>query len=148
MASRNTLVEHIFKPKAKVLKSDKLLEAYKAESEDVRLLTYNILLEKFNSKYDGLNKGQKALLKNYINNVSNTSKFGEYFEKQLIKTITELHSMYKGMKDKITKIKLRETINVLKKQKIGKKITDEQVSSLMLSYELIKEIKNVNGKES
>ena len=60
----------------------------------------------------------------------------------------ELHSMYKGMKDKITKIKLRETINVLKKQKIGKKITDEQVSSLMLSFELIKEIKNVNGKES
>ncbi len=48
----------------------------------------------------------------------------------------------------ITKIKLRETINVLKKQKIGKKITDEQVSSLMLSFELIKEIKNVNGKES
>ena len=41
-----------------------------------------------------------------------------------------------------------ETINVLKKQKIGKKITDEQVSALMMSYELIKEIKNVNGKKS
>ena len=54
--------------------------------------------------------------------------------------------MYKGMADKITKIKLRETINVLKKQKVGKKISDEQVSSLMLSYELIKEIKKVNGK--
>ena len=70
------------------------------------------------------------------------------FEKELIKTITELHSMYKGMKDKITKIKLRETINVLKKQKLGKKILDEQVSALMLSYELIKEIKLVDGKQS
>ena len=75
-------------------------------------------------------------------------KFGTYFEKQLISTITELHTMYKGMKDKITKIKLRETINVLKKQKIGKKINDSQVSALMMSYELIKEIKNVNGKKS
>ena len=52
------------------------------------------------------------------------------------------------MSDKITKIKLRETINVLKKQKLGKKITDEQVSSLMLSYELIKEINNINGRKS
>ena len=88
------------------------------------------------------------MLREYINNITNTSKFNEYFESELIKTITELHSMYKGMKDKITKIKLRETINVLKKQKIGKKITDEQVSSLMMSYELVKEIKNVNGKKS
>jgi hypothetical protein len=54
--------------------------------------------------------------------------------------------MYQSMKDKITKIKLRETINVLKKQKVGKKISDEQVSALMLSYELIKEIKLVDGK--
>jgi hypothetical protein len=60
--------------------------------------------------------------------------------------ITKLHSLYTGMNDKITKIKLRETINVLKKQKLGKKITDEQVSALMISYELIKEIKLVNGK--
>ena len=87
------------------------------------------------------------MLREYINNVSNTSKFGEYFSKELIKTITELHSMYQSMKDKITKIKLKETINVLKKQKVGKKILDEQVSALMLSYELIKEIKNVNGKK-
>jgi hypothetical protein len=36
----------------------------------------------------------------------------------------------------------------LKKQKIGKKITDDQVSALMMSYELVKEIKNVNGKKS
>jgi hypothetical protein len=56
--------------------------------------------------------------------------------------------MYQSMKDKITKIKLKETINVLKKQRVGKKITDEQVSALMLSYELIKEIKNVHGRQS
>ena len=148
--SKLTLIEHISSKTQNTLKEkeDRLVEDYKKQEKDLRLLTFKILTESFNKKYTNLNNSQKGLLREYINNVSNTSKFGEYFEKQLIKTITELHSMYKGMKDKITKIKLRETINVLKKQKIGKKITDEQVSSLMLSYELIKEIKNVNGKES
>jgi len=148
--SKLTLVEHISSTSqtTKVAKQDKLVEEYKKQEKDLRLLTYKILIETFNKKYTTLNQSQKGLLREYINNVTNTSKFNEYFESQLIETITSLHSMYKGMKDKITKIKLRETINVLKKQKIGKKVTDEQVSALMMSYELIKEIKNVNGKKS
>ena len=147
--SKLTLVEHISSnsPTLKE-KEDKLVEEYRKQEKDLRLLTYKILVETFNKKYTDLNDDQKGLLREYINNVNNTSKFNEYFEKELIKTITSLHEMYKGMKDKITKIKLKETINVLKKQKIGKKITDEQVSALMMSYELIKEIKNVNGKKS
>lgn len=147
--SKLTLVEHISSnsPTLKE-KEDKLVEDYRKQEKDLRLLTYKILVETFNKKYTNLNDDQKGLLREYINNVNNTSKFNEYFEKELIKTITSLHEMYKGMKDKITKIKLKETINVLKKQKVGKKITDEQVSALMMSYELIKEIKNVNGKKS
>jgi len=148
--SKLTLVEHISSNSPATLKEkeDKLVEEYRKQEKDLRLLTYKILVETFNKKYTNLNESQKGLLREYINNVNNTSKFNEYFEKELIKTITSLHELYKGMKDKITKIKLRETINVLKKQKIGKKITDEQVSALMMSYELIKEIKNVNGKNS
>ena len=147
--SKLTLVEHISNSNTTLkVKEDKLVEDYKKQEKDLRLLTFKILTESFNKKYTNLNNSQKGLLREYINNVSNTSKFGEYFESELIKTITELHSMYKGMRDKITKIKLRETINVLKKQKIGKKINDEQVSALMMSYELIKEIKNVNGKKA
>jgi hypothetical protein len=147
--SKLTLVEHISTKTTNLKqKETKLVEDYKKQEKDLRLLTFKILTESFNKKYTNLNDNQKNLLREYINNVSNTSKFGEYFEKELIKTITELHSMYKGMKDKITKIKLRETINVLKKQKLGKKILDEQVSALMLSYELIKEIKLVDGKQS
>jgi len=149
--AKETLVEHISASnanKSNTSKTDKLVEDYKKQEKDLRLLTYKILVETFNKKYTSLDESQKGLLREYINNVTNTSKFNEYFESELIKTITELHSMYKSMKDKITKIKLRETINVLKKQKIGKKITDSQVSALMMSYELVKEIKNVNGKKS
>jgi hypothetical protein len=147
--SKQTIIEHISNTTPSLKKKEeKLVEDYQKQEKDLRLLTYKILLETFNKKYTNLNESQKGLLREYINNITNTSKFGEYFEKELIKTITELHTMYKGMKDKITKIKLRETINVLKKQKIGKKITDEQVSALMMSYELVKEIKSVNGEKS
>lgn len=145
--SKLTLVEHISNsPISQTAKEDKLVEEYKKQEKDLRLLTYKILVENFNKKYTTLNDDQKSLLREYINNVTNTSKFADYFENQLIKTITELHSLYKGMGDKITKIKLRETINVLKKQKLGKKITDEQVSALMMSYELVKEIRNVKSE--
>lgn len=142
--SKITLVEHISNSSiSQTTKQDKLIEDYKKQEKDLRLLTYKILVESFNKKYTTLNTSQKSLLREYINNVNNTSKFTDYFQNQLINTIKELYSLHQEIGDKITKIKLKETINVLKKQKINKKITDEQVSALMLSYELIKEIKNV-----
>jgi len=147
--SKLTIVEHISTstPTLKQ-KEDKLVEEYKKQEKDLRLLTYKILVETFNKKYTNLNDDQKSLLREYINNVTNTSKFGDYYTAQLKSVVTELHSIYTKMEDKITKIKLKETINVLKSQKIGKKVTDEQVSSLMLAYELIKEIKNVKKRIS
>ena len=148
--SKLTLVEHISNgsTQSDKVKKDKLVEEYKKQEKDLRLLTYKILVETFNKKYTNLNEEQKNLLREYINNVSNTSKFNDYYSSQLVNTIKKLHEMYTSIEDKITKIKLKETINLLKKQKPTNKIKDEQVSSLMLSYELIKEIESVNGKNS
>jgi hypothetical protein len=147
--SKLTLVEHVSTstPSLKQ-KEDKLVEDYKKQEKDLRLLTYKILVETFNKKYSNLNDSQKLLLREYINNVTNTSKFGEYYSNELKNVVTELHSIYTTIDDKITKIKLKETINVLKNQKFGKKITDEQVSALMMGFELIKEIKNVKSRIS
>jgi len=148
--SKLTLVEHISTSASPSLKQkeDKLFEDYKKQEKDLRLLTYKILVETFNKKYSTLNESQRNLLREYINNVSNTSKFGEYYSNELKSIVTELHSIYTSMQDKITKIKLKETINVLKSQKVGKKVTDEQVSALMMGFELIKEIKNVKNRIS
>jgi CII-binding regulator of phage lambda lysogenization HflD len=144
-----TLIEHISTatPSLKQ-KEDKLLEDYRKQEKDLRLLTYKILVETFNKKYTNLNDEQKDILREYINNVNNTSKFGEYYDSKLKNVVTELHKLYSEVNDKITKIKLKETINVMKQQKVGKKVTDEQVSALMMSYELIKEIKNVKERKS
>ena len=144
--ARFTIVEHVInssiKNKEKIVEA-KALESYKKQEKDVRLLTYKILVETFNKKYSKLDSVQKNLLKEYINNVNNTSKFKEFFAAQLKKTISSLHEEYTNCEDKITKIKLKETLNVLRKQKLGRKISDSQVSSLMLAYELSKELKDV-----
>ena len=94
--SKLTLVEHISSNSQVVLKEkeDKLVEEYKKQEKDLRLLTYKILVETFNKKYTTLNDAQKGLLREYINNVTNTSKFNEYYSKELIKTITNLHELF------------------------------------------------------
>lgn len=143
--SRETLVEHISKaPTQKQIDKNELVETYQKQEQDVRLLTYKILVEQFNKKYTNLDDSQKSLLREYINNVNNTSKFKEYYKTQLKETISSLYSLYKSMTDKVTKIKLRETINVLKEQKISREVKDNQVSSLMMAFELIKEINHAN----
>tara|TARA_Y200000002_G_scaffold373268_1_gene372104 strand:- start:350 stop:1225 length:876 start_codon:yes stop_codon:yes gene_type:complete len=147
--AKYTIVEGLIgtelKNKKKLVETSTISEFRKQSKED-RFLTYKVLLENFNKKHNKLNESQKALLKEYINNVSNTSKFKEYYTQQLKEVITRLVKQHKEVKDKVTKIKLKETINVLKKTKIGRVVSDNQVSAMMIAYELISEIKNVRNK--
>ena len=148
--SKITLIENITSKQTKLIDtstSDVVIENYRKQDKDLRLLTFKILTESFNTKYSNLDENQKNLLKEYINNLSNTSGFKSYIEKEIPKIISELKSLGKAINDKVTKIKLAETAVVLSKTKIGKVVSDNQVSSLMISYELIKELKSkVNGK--
>jgi len=143
--SKITLIENITsKPSLKTQPTEdkKLIESYKQQDKDLRLLTYKILVETFNKKYTNLDDSQKNLLKEYINNITNTTKFKDYVASELPKIVTELKSIKSKVQDKVTTIKLSETISVLEKMKMGKSVSDNQVSSIMLSYELIKELKS------
>jgi len=144
--SKITLVENITSKKVnsnfRKDKLQKLVEEYKKQDKDVRLLTYKILIESFNKKYSVLGDNQKNLLREYINNVNNTSKFTEYYKQKSKETVSELSKLSNKIDDTVTKIKLKEVINVLKSQKINRTVTDNQVSSLMNVYELIGEIKS------
>lgn len=149
--SKITLIENITSKPSNLVESsndsNKVVENYKKQDKDLRLLTYKILVETFNKKYSNLDENQKNLLKEYINNLSNTTGFKSYIETEIPKIISELKSLGKSIDDKVTKIKLAETAAVLSKTKIGKVVSDNHVSSLMISYELIKELKSkVNGK--
>ena len=143
--SKITLIENITsKPSQKLQPTEdkKLIETYKQQDKDLRLLTYKILVETFNKKYTNLDDSQKNLLKEYINNITNTTKFKDYVSVELPKIVAELKSIKGKVNDKVTTIKLSETISVLEKMKMGKTVSDSQVSSIMLSYELIKELKS------
>ena len=142
--SKITLIENIISKPVSTLtekKSDKLVESYSKQDKDLRLLTYKILVETFNKKYSNLDDNQKNLLKEYINNMTNTTKFTEYVSNQIPTIVSELKNLHSKVGDKVTKIKLNETISVLGKTKVSKKVSDSQVSAIMLSYELIKELK-------
>ena len=145
--SKITLIENITsKPSVKkstdVDDSTQLVEMYKKQDKDIRLLTYKILVETFNKRYTNLDVKQKDVLREYINNISNTTKFKDYYSTELAKTINELNSVGKKICDKVTSIKLNETLSVLKSQKIGKTVSDNQVSILLMSQELVKELKS------
>ena len=67
-----TITEHITQTKQSRVKKQNISE-YSEQDKDLRLLSYQLLVDKFNSKYKSLNENQKNLLKQYISNVSNTN---------------------------------------------------------------------------
>ena len=141
--SKITLIENITSKPATEKREERkqIVESYKKEDQDIRLLTYKILVETFNKKYSSLNQEQKSLLREYINNVNNTSKFKDYVKKAIPSIVAELKVISEKISDKVTTIKLNETASLLESIEIGKVVSDKHVSSIMMSYELIKELK-------
>tara|TARA_Y100000593_G_scaffold12233_1_gene22370 strand:+ start:225 stop:1115 length:891 start_codon:yes stop_codon:yes gene_type:complete len=115
---------------------------------DLRILSYKILLEKFNKKYSNLDVNQRKLLKAYINNITNTNSLKEYLSKNMptLKKQLVIHS--KGITDKVVKIKLKECIHSIKKlcEVKGENVKDNVVVTLLRYYELLKELKKSANK--
>ena len=145
--SRFTIVEHVTRKQISNKKEEKkLVEGYKKQEKDLRLLAYGILVEKFNKKYSSLSKSQKKLLKEYINNISNTNSLKEFVETETIKVKSKLQSFLPKVSDKVTKIKLQEAINQAETLMKGRIVEDKQVVTLMRYYQLVKELENVKNR--
>lgn len=146
--SNNTILEHVTNKRIASKPTDTLYESFKQQSEDLRLLTYKLLIENFNKKYSNLDDSQKGLLREFINNVTNTSTFPKFIEEETKKVLSNLVKESKIVNDKVTKIKISEMIKLYKSEKFLKENQEKQVSVLMLTYELLKEVKNVNSTRS
>jgi hypothetical protein len=126
--------------------NNRVFEEYKKQDEEVRMLSYKMLVENFNKKYNNLSAGQKNLLKEYINNINNTGKLKEYVNEE-VNTLSEgLKEVGSKISDKVTKIKLAETISNIRKIKSVKRLRESHLSALMMSYELLKELKESLNK--
>jgi hypothetical protein len=147
--AKNCIVEHIVdKPKVQH-SDDELINYYQAQTEDIRLLTYKLLCEKFNDKYAStLDEDQKGILREYICNVANTNNFDVFVKQRVIEIKKSLTQAIDTIKDSdVMKIKIREVVNQLDKINPGKLVKDNHVMVLMLSYELLKEVrKQLHGK--
>jgi len=116
------------------------------EDEDLRILTYKTLLERFNNKYNFLSRNQKVLLREYINNISNNNSLNEYFSNKIPNLKRELKKYSPNVKGKVAKIKLTEAINsidrfCLPSNKNKRTIKDINVIQMMRYYQLLEEIK-------
>jgi hypothetical protein len=144
VSSRFTIAENIINSSIQnkdVKIKDMVLEEYRKQDEDLRAVSYKLLIESFNNKYKNLTNEQKSLLREYINNINNTGKLNEYVSNEVTNLVNNLKEVGSKISDKVTKIKLAETISNIKKIKSVKKIKEQHLSAMMMTYELLSELK-------
>lgn len=144
--AKECLLENLIKIKKSSPDTDVLLEEYKNQTEDVRLLAYKFLVENLNKKYSDFNQNQKFLLREYINNISNTNSISSLVSGEKRKIRESLLSVGPKINSPVTRIKLTEVVNQLDKIDLNKGVKDNHIMVLLLSYELISEI-NLNLKK-
>ena len=143
--SKVTLLEHITKNKSKDSKKDIVLENYNKQDKDTRLLTYKVLLEKFNDKYSGLQDNQKTLLKEYVKSVTNSPALKSYHNQEIKEVKKTLTRYSKKVEDKAVAVKLNETKLMIKPLCKKSSVNDDNVVNLLNYYEFVNELKTIHG---
>ena len=124
---------------------DDLMEEFKSYDKDLRILTYKVMLEKFNGKYGELNDDQKEVLKEFINSVDNTPKLKEYYNNKVTYLKEELTKLSTSVKNKAIQIKLSEVANILTPLSKTSNVNDDNLINLLQYCELLHELKNVQA---
>ena len=142
------LLEHLTNQKSGLSKpEDEVLKEFATYDKDLRSLTYRILLEKFNEKYDSLDLSQKQVLKEYINSVDSAPGLRDFYNSKINELKGLLISESANIKDKATKIKIQEVSKMLLELDKTSKVNDNNLVDLLQYYELVKEIRISNGAQ-
>tara|TARA_R100000734_G_C3297461_1_gene88479 strand:- start:224 stop:1078 length:855 start_codon:yes stop_codon:yes gene_type:complete len=120
-----------------------LIEEYSKYDKDLRLLTFKILLEKFNDNYKNLLPEQKNILKEFITSVSSTKRLHNIVNEELKKLSEIVGKLSDKVKDEVIKIKLDEISKAIKPLDSKEKISDTHLVNLMQYYELVNELKSL-----
>jgi hypothetical protein len=138
--NKYTLVEHITRSSKKATTTINEMELFTKQDKDVRLLTYKILVDKFNEKYFDLNEGQKNVLRAYINSVTEGSELKDFIVTESKKLRKSILGLSKKVNDTVTSIKLTEVANLLNTFATAKTIKENHLLSLLRYHELVKEL--------
>lgn len=141
--NRYTLIEHIVRKDLKKQTAVNEMAEFVKQDKEVRLLSYKLLVDKFNTKYSNLNVGQKNLLRQYINSVSEGTELKSFISEEIVRIKKKLKPFVESVEDQVVQIKLTEVANLLNEVLTAKTIKDNHILSLLRYHELIKELKKI-----
>lgn len=142
--NKTTILEHLTsKIQNEEDVKDTLIEEYSKYDKDLRLLTFKILLEKFNDNYKDLLPEQKNILKEFITSVNSTTRLRTIVNEELVKIAERVHEMSQKVSDQVIKIKLDEVKKAIKPVSNKEKIGDTHLVNLMQYYELVHELETI-----
>jgi len=142
--NKTTILEHLTSsPQKEADVKDTLIEDYAKYDKDLRLLTFKILLEKFNDKYKDLLPEQKNILKEFITSVNSNARLRNIVNEELNKIASDVRDLVKKVKDEVVKIKLEEVAKAIVPISKTEKITDSHLVNLMQYYDLVNELRSI-----
>tara|TARA_R110000851_G_scaffold110256_1_gene232923 strand:- start:677 stop:1525 length:849 start_codon:yes stop_codon:yes gene_type:complete len=143
ITSKITILEYITSnPNSKISLSP-LVEELTQLDKGTRSLAYKIMLEKYNTKFDGLTKDQKEVLKEYINSATDAPKLKEFLNKKFNIISKVLNENISKIESPALKIKIQEVINLIKPILRTKNLKDDHLVALLQYLELSSEIEMV-----
>ncbi len=147
ITNKLSLLEHLT---SNIVKSKEntsgIMDEFNHHDKDTRILTYKILLEKFNSKYSDFSNNKKSVLKEFINSVDNTNKLKEFYNSKINEIKGELVTLNVKTKNQVTKIKINEVSTLLVKLDKNDKVNNDHIVNLLQYCDLLEELQQVNGK--
>ena len=142
ISNKMTLLETLtVRPAKEKEVKDNVIEEFKTYDKDLRILTYQVLLEKFNGKYGSLNESQKLVLREYINSVDNDVRLREFYNTQIVEVKSKLTKHISKVTDKVTQIKLNEVLSLINEVDKTSKVSNDDIVNLMQYYSLLEELK-------
>lgn len=141
---KSTLLEHLTteKQNAEDVK-DALIEEYSKYDKDLKLLTFKILLEKFNDTYKDLLSEQKNILKEFITSGNSQTRLRNLVNEELMNIATLVSKLSSKVKDEVIKIKLEEVSKAIAPISNKERISDNHLVNIMQYYDLVNELKSL-----
>jgi hypothetical protein len=143
MECKNVIIDHGIVTERATPKKDPVLESFESQPKEIRLLTYKIIVDKFNEKYSVLDESQKRLLNKYITHVNDTTALREYIETTIPQIKKDLATQAKTITDPATRIKVSKLSEMLCNVESMKTIKESHVLNLLRYFDLVRELKEL-----
>ena len=144
MECKSAIIANGLQGKKLVGRKDPVIESFESQTKDIRLLTYKLIIDKFNEKYSGLDESQKQLLNKYITHVNDTEALREYVQKIIPTIKTKLANHSKHITDTVVKIKVEKLAEMLCNVETIKKLKESHILNLMRYMDLVDELNEIH----